>query len=284
MNPSPAAQPTRAPGRRRTRRGLVGALAAATVLVVGGGSAPSLGTGSAPADAEARAAAPGGTALLFTYDGRGGLREGARVRNTAGKGRGIVRVAEGGRMAKVKGKPRRAARFPRSGFGMIEAADRRAWDPRRRDFSYGTKVKVSRAEVVRHSNLVQKGYYRQPGGQWKLQLDRGLPSCVVNGDAGRLRVRSATSIADGAWHRLQCRRTSAGPGAARRRRGRRVRGRVHRPRRQRRRGEGGGQEAGAGPRRPVPRPARHDFPQDRLSRRAAHMVAAVGRPRGGPYP
>lgn len=211
MNPSSAArQPTHDPGRRRTRRALVGALAAATVLVVGGGSAPSLGTGSAPADAEARAAAPGGMALRFTYDGRGGLREGDRVRNTAGKGRGIVRVAEGGRMAKVKGKPRRAARFPRSGFGIIEAADRRAWDPRRRDFSYGTKVKVSRAEVVRHSNLVQKGYYRQPGGQWKLQLDRGLPSCVVNGDAGRLRVRSATSIADGAWHRLQCRRTSAG--------------------------------------------------------------------------
>lgn len=211
MNHSSAArQPTHDPGRRRTRRALVGAVAAATVLVVGGGSAPALGTGSAPADPGARAAAPGNTVLRFTYDGRGGLREGDRVRNTAGKGRGIVHLAQDGRMKKVKGKPGRAVRFPLTGFGIIEAADRRAWDPRRRDFSYGTKVKVSRAEADRHSNLVQKGYYRQPGGQWKLQLDRGLPSCVVNGDEGRLRVRSTTSIADGAWHRLLCRRTDAG--------------------------------------------------------------------------
>ncbi len=146
------------------------------------------------------------TVLRFSYDGRSGLRAGAKVKNMAGKGRGIVRVADGGRFRKVKGHPRRAARFPQSGYGIIETADRRAWDPRRRDFAYGTWMKVTQEQRNALSNVMQKGYYRQRGGQWKLQLDRGLPSCVVNGSDGRVLVRSQRSVADGRWHRVVCRR------------------------------------------------------------------------------
>ena len=152
------------------------------------------------------ARAASNTVLRFGYDGRSSLRAGARVKNTAGKGRGIVKVADGGRFRKVKGHPKRAARFPQSGNGMIETADRKAWDPRRRDFSYGSWVKVTREQRNVLSNVMQKGYYRQRGGQWKLQLDRGVPSCVVSGTAGRVLVRSESSVADGRWHRLVCRR------------------------------------------------------------------------------
>ncbi len=205
---TPATPATTRPGRIASRRrGRVRALGTA-LLLVGAGWAVVPPAGSASG---AAAASPSettaGVVLRFGYDGRATLRGGAKVKNTAGKGKGVVRVADGGRLKKVRGRPGKAARFPRSGFALIEAPDRKAWDPRRRDFSYGSKVKIRRNAVGRHTNVVQKGYYRQPGGQWKLQIDRGRPSCVVNGDEGRLLVRAGSSVANGRWHRLVCART-----------------------------------------------------------------------------
>lgn len=189
---------------RSTR--LLGAVTAALALTL-----PTL-THAAAAPTAAQGQAAGGVVMRFTFEGPSGLGDGATVKNVAGKGRGIVRVAEGGRLRKVPGRPGKAAQFPQpgTGFGIIEAADRRAWDPRRRAFTVGAKVRMTEAQGRGDSNIVQKGYYSEPGGQWKLQSDHGVPSCVVNGSEGRVLVRSAGSIADGSWHRLACRRTAAG--------------------------------------------------------------------------
>jgi hypothetical protein len=54
---------------------------------------------------------------------------------------------------------------------------------------------------------VQKGFFSQAGGQYKLQTDQGRPSCVVNGRAGRLIARSSLSVANRRWHQVTCQRT-----------------------------------------------------------------------------
>jgi hypothetical protein len=194
-----------AQGPRRIPRHLAGSIALVVVagILVGGGSGAHAREGLTE---RATSGTTVRTVLRFGYDGRSSLRAGSRLHNTAGRGGGVMKVADGGDFARVKGRPGRAVHFPRSGYGIIETADRRAWDPRRRDFSYGTKVKISEAQGDRHSNVMQKGYHDQSGGQWKLQIDRGLPSCVVSGSEGRVLVRSAASVADARWHRLVCRR------------------------------------------------------------------------------
>jgi uncharacterized protein YwbE len=183
---------------------------ALTVAVGLGGAWATPTAGAAPAPRAAAAARPTGTVLKFTFDGKAPLSDGATVKNAAGKGRGTVEVGAG-RFKKVKGKPGRAARYPLAhGYGLIEAPDRKVWDPRRRAFSFGAKVRVAAPQVTRNMNIIQKGYFHQPGGQWKLQLGRGIPSCRVSGAAGSLLVASDTSIADGRWHRLVCIRTHTG--------------------------------------------------------------------------
>lgn len=179
--------------------------AAALTVAVGLAGAWAVPTAdAAPAPQAAAAARPTGKVLLFTFDSKRLLTDGAHVTNAAGKGRATVEVGAG-HFKKVTGKPGRAARYPlSSGYGLLEAPDRRAWDPAGRDFAYGAKVRVAAAQASRNMNVMQKGYYKQSGGQWKIQLDQGRPSCRVSGDAGALLVRSDTSVADGQWHRLAC--------------------------------------------------------------------------------
>jgi hypothetical protein len=59
------------------------------------------------------------------------------------------------------------------------------------------------------SNLVQKGLYNQAGGQYKVQVINGLPSCVIFGRLGRLLVTSKVSVGDGHWHNVSCSRVRA---------------------------------------------------------------------------
>lgn len=188
----------------RARRTTLAVATAAALVFAGGLSTPSAGDEAAASTATP----PTGTVFRLTFDGRGAVRDGTTFKNTAGKGKVTVEL-ESGRFKRVKGKPGRALRYPvEGGFGLLEGPDRRAWDPGRRDFRFGVKVKIPKAQATRHMNVFQKGYHNQAGGQWKLQLDRGLPSCVVRGDVDRILVRGADSVTDGRWHRLVCWRTS----------------------------------------------------------------------------
>ena len=69
---------------------------------------------------------------------------------------------------------------------------------------------LSPAETSSGENIMQKGY-STAGGQYKLQVDgiSGKPSCVMSDktDPAIHVAKSQTSVADGDWHTIECRRT-----------------------------------------------------------------------------
>jgi hypothetical protein len=150
-----------------------------------------------------------GMPLLLTFDANRSLQRGTLVRDASGHGHpGRVRSADGGRIAMGDGWVRRGAIYqPGRGRAIIEVKDSPALDPRRRSFVFGAAVRLTKAQGARGSNLIQKGYFHQAGGQYKLQIDRGVPSCVVAGGLGRVKVSAQRSIANDRWHRMSCTRT-----------------------------------------------------------------------------
>lgn len=83
-------------------------------------------------------------------------------------------------------------------------------NPGDRSFSFGATVLLQPDETTEGSNVMQKGRFRTPGAQWKLQIDdiAGRPSCVFRGGPGRRGpsaiVTSPVSVATGSWHRVRC--------------------------------------------------------------------------------
>ncbi len=82
-------------------------------------------------------------------------------------------------------------------------------NPGTRPIAYGAAVRLARNQTSAGQNVIQKGYSATTS-QYKLQIDGmpGRPSCVLVDDkkpAIRL-VRSSVSVADGAWHAIECRR------------------------------------------------------------------------------
>ncbi|MGC3994501.1 MAG: hypothetical protein QM779_10405 [Propionicimonas sp.] len=81
-------------------------------------------------------------------------------------------------------------------------------DPGERDFSFG-------ADVLLHSdaadaedngdNVIQRGLAADPT-QFKLQVDHGVPSCVVAGDGGRV-IAKGHKLDSEVWYSLACART-----------------------------------------------------------------------------
>jgi hypothetical protein len=104
--------------------------------------------------------------------------------------------------------PRRCAgsRCPRVVLQSPHAAD---LNPGARPLAYGATVRLARSQTTAGQNVLQKGY-SAAGSQYKLQIDgrAGQPSCVLVGTRTGIKlVRSAVTVADGAWHTVQCRRS-----------------------------------------------------------------------------
>jgi hypothetical protein len=179
---------------------------------VAGGLAVALlsGVTSAPVDAAARRASS--NQFLLTFDHRESLKAGTRVVDASGhRHAGTVLVDAGGRLRPRPGFVGRAAKYPGRGRAIIQITDRKGLDPGRRRFVFGAVVREKRPRAEFGANLVQKGYYNQAGGQWKLQLAAGgLPSCVVFGHLGRVKAVATHSVANGRWHRVTCTRTPSG--------------------------------------------------------------------------
>nr|WP_296071120.1 laminin G domain-containing protein [uncultured Actinoplanes sp.] len=93
---------------------------------------------------------------------------------------------------------------------VLQAADTPDLNPGAKPLRYGAGVLLSPAETASGENVLQKGY-STGGGQYKLQVDgvSGKPSCGMSDvkDPAIHVVRSRTSIADGTWHTVECRRT-----------------------------------------------------------------------------
>jgi hypothetical protein len=182
--------------------------AAAAVVAAAVGVVGALGP-TAPADAARRASS---NQFLLTFDHGESLKPGTRVVDASGhRHAGTVVVESGGRLRPEPGFHRRAAAYPGKGRAIVEIHDRRGLDPHQHGFVFGAMVREKRARAQFGANLVQKGYYNQDGGQWKLQLAAGgVPSCIVFGAAGRVKAKATRSVADGRWHAVSCTRRSSG--------------------------------------------------------------------------
>jgi hypothetical protein len=92
---------------------------------------------------------------------------------------------------------------------VLETASADDLNPGKNQFRYGATVLLPANQTTAGQNVLQKGY-SATGGQYKLQIDgsAGRPSCALVG-TGRSRIhlaRSAVTVADGAWHTVECRR------------------------------------------------------------------------------
>jgi hypothetical protein len=95
---------------------------------------------------------------------------------------------------------------------VLQAPGAADLNPGTRPVAYGATVLLAKNQTTKGQNVVQKGY-SATSSQYKLQVDglAGRPSCVLVDDKkpGIQLVRSTVSVADGAWHTLECRRAGA---------------------------------------------------------------------------
>ena len=169
------------------------------------------------------ASAAGSTQLHLDLDNGETLKPGTVVVDDSGAGAsGVVEVAYGGALRSVLGTGgTRAVRFPAPCTAepcpnaMVRVDDRPGLDPGTAAFEWGATVKLAPGETSKGANVLQKGLYRQTGGQWKLQVDggAGYPSCLLsgirpNGSVLRRSAVSTVSVANGKWRQVTCRRTA----------------------------------------------------------------------------
>ncbi len=91
---------------------------------------------------------------------------------------------------------------------VLQANDTADLNPGGKTLAYGANVLLGKSEGASPENILQKGF--TTGGQYKLQIDgtTGKPSCAMSDSHGGpvYLARSRTSIGDGQWHGLECRR------------------------------------------------------------------------------
>lgn len=163
---------------------------------------------AAPTSAKLR---PAAYQFLLTFDNRESLKSGTRVVDASGHRHGGRVLTHGGAITAKPGVVRRGAQFPHRGRAIVQIPNRKGLNPKHRRFIFGAALRLGPKQATTGSNVVQKGYYNQAGGQYKLQLAAGgVPVCVVFGDAGRIKVTAQRRVADGRWHRVSCARTSTG--------------------------------------------------------------------------
>jgi hypothetical protein len=154
------------------------------------------------------------------------LADGAVIADDSGTGNtGVVVTAFGGSIgiaADAAGSIGSVADFPADCASqpcpnaLIQIADAPTLDPMTADFEFGARILMQANETDDGENVLQKGITDEPGGQWKLQVDKagGLPSCVVSGRAPgessdrRVVLLSSITVADGVWHQVMCRRSA----------------------------------------------------------------------------
>lgn len=77
------------------------------------------------------------------------------------------------------------------------------------DFGFGADITLdadsSGTAVDNGDNVLQRGLFGDPA-QYKLQVDKRRPSCVVRGTEGTVEAKSRVALEVGVWYRLGCRR------------------------------------------------------------------------------
>jgi hypothetical protein len=129
-----------------------------------------------------------------------------------------VYAVRGGTTAAVANGTGQALRFPKHCTGrkcprvVLQTASTDELNPGTAAFRYGATILLPKKETTSGQNVLQKGY-SSAGGQYKLQIDgkAGRPSCVLvgTGRRGIHQARSPVSVADGAWHTIECQRSGS---------------------------------------------------------------------------
>lgn len=90
----------------------------------------------------------------------------------------------------------------------VPAGDPTALDPGPQDFSFGASIlldSVSEGGLDNGNNVLQRGLFSDRS-QFKIQVDGGVVSCRVAGDAGQLIVAAERPVEPGEWYRVTCTR------------------------------------------------------------------------------
>lgn len=132
---------------------------------------------------------------------------------------GCIAVGGAGAISRVSrpsgGGTSPAIKFPDSGGGtaILQAAHAAHLNPGTADLTITALVKLTATETSPGANIVQKGTFNTAGGQWKLQIDNGVPSCRIAGVRGGVAVSAivswGTSIAGSGWKFVECKRRGA---------------------------------------------------------------------------
>lgn len=198
---------------------LASAAAMLLLSVVGCGSESREATPPVPSPTPSEAP-PG---LLLDFES--GLEVGADARTVANAGHGSidaeVRAIAGGTVKVVPGRDGgHAARFPAftgaddAPTAVLVAEDdlQGDLDPGADEFSFGASfrldAKSAGSKADDGDNLLQRGSFDSPG-QFKVQIDRGVPSCRILGDDGEVFVEAGGPVDPGAWYTVTCERSDA---------------------------------------------------------------------------
>ncbi|MFF5076957.1 LamG-like jellyroll fold domain-containing protein [Actinoplanes sp. NPDC000266] len=208
--------PTTQPAPAAARSGALPAAAPAPAAARSGALPAAAPAAAAPAPAAA--AAP---ALVARYTFDAGAVNG-RVADTSGRGtsltvrsvdQGVIRFDAGtptGRYASFPGAcASNATSCPR---GLLEAPDDADLNPGTRTFRWSARIQLTKAQITGSANIMQKGV-ATTASQWKMQVGRtnGKAQCAVvgTGSATIYVARSASSVADGQWHKILCQRSGS---------------------------------------------------------------------------
>ncbi len=88
---------------------------------------------------------------------------------------------------------------------LVTIPDDPSVDPGTAAYSIEIRYRTTHA----FGNLIQKGQATTRGGQIKIQLPKGRPTCYFKGSSGRVGTGGPAAIDDGQWHVLLCTRTAS---------------------------------------------------------------------------
>jgi hypothetical protein len=86
---------------------------------------------------------------------------------------------------------------------LVSIPDDPSLDPGSSSYS----IEIRYRTTNKFGNLIQKGQAATKGGQIKIQLPQGRPTCYFKGSLGRVGTGAPAPLNDGAWHTLRCTRT-----------------------------------------------------------------------------
>jgi hypothetical protein len=89
---------------------------------------------------------------------------------------------------------------------VVIVPDSAALDPGTRDYAVTVRLRTT----YQFGNIIQKGQATVSGGNFKLQIPRGIVQCLFRGSIGSRLVSAPRAINDGRWHTVRCERTGTG--------------------------------------------------------------------------